>query len=190
MGSKPLLRVTAATAAEVCARWNIKKEALALLREGMGPREFVDALVAGKQYVSGIDFMAHAMPARDAIWWGGLCLQHACGDSLSPADKAAARAAVQWIMQPSEESRAAALAPAQAAGPASPAGGLAMAAYQTGGNVAPPKAPPTPPPPFAFAKAVAGAIKLACTKADPVKIVETQRLFLDLAVRMAEGSSG
>jgi hypothetical protein len=190
MGSKPLVRATAATAAEVCARFNIKKEALALLREGMGPREFVDALVASKQYVTGIDFMAHAMPARDAIWWGCLCLQHACGDSLLPADKAAARAAVQWIMQPSEENRAAALAPAQAAGSASPAGGLAMAVYQTGGNIAPPKAPPAPPPPFASAKAVAGAIKLACTKADPAKLIETQRLFLDLGVRMAEGSPG
>ena len=190
MGSKSLVRVTAATAAEICARFNIKKEALALLREGMAPGEFVDALVAGKQYVSGIEFMAHAMPPREAVWWGCLCLQHACGDTLSPTDKAAARAAVQWIMQPSEENRAAALAPAQAAGPASPAGGLAMAVYQTGGNIAPPKAPPTPPPPFAFAKAVAGAVKLACTKADPVKIVETQSLFLDLAVRMAEGSPG
>jgi hypothetical protein len=190
MASKPLVRVTAATAAEVCARFNIKKEALALLREGMRPREFVDALAVGKQYVTGIDFMAHALPARDAIWWGCLCLQHACGDNLSLADKAAARAAVQWIMQPSEENRAAALAPAQAADPASPAAGLAMAVYQTGGNIALPKAPPAPPPPFASAKAVAGAVKLACTKADPVKIVETQRLFLDLAVRMADGSAG
>jgi hypothetical protein len=119
-----------------------------------------------------------------------LCLQHACGDNLLPMDKAACRAAVQWIMQPSEEWRVAALAPAQAAGPTSPAGGLAMAVYQSGGNVAPPNAPPTPPPPFAPAKAVAGAVKMACTKADPVKIVETQRLFLELAVGMAEGQPG
>jgi len=190
VGSKPLVRVAATTAAEVCARFNIKKEALALLRDGMGPGEFVHALVGGKQYLSGIDFMAHALPVREAVWWGCLCLQHACGETLSPTDKAACRAAVQWVMQPSEENCTAAFAPAHAAGPTSPAAGLAIAVYQTGGNVAPPDAPPMAPPPFAPAKAVAGAIKMACTKADPVKIVETQRLFLDLAVRMAEGSPG
>ncbi len=190
MGNKPLVRVTASTAAEVCARFSVKKEAVALLRNGMAPGDFVEALIANKQYVNGIDFMAHALPAREAVWWGCLCLQHACGENLSPTDRAACRAAVQWVMQPTERNRAATLAPAQAAGPASPAAGLAMAVFQTGGNIAPPNAPPTAPPPFAPAKAVAGAVKIACTKADPVKIVETQRLFLELAVRMAEGSTG
>lgn len=185
MGSKPLLRVNAATAAEVCARFNVKKEALARLREGMRPGEFVDALVASRQYVDGIDFMAYALPPREAVWWGCLCLQHGCGDNLSPMDKAACRAVVQWVMQPSEESRAAALAPAQAADQASPAAAIAMAVYQTGGNVAPPNAAPRAPHPFAHAKAVAGAIKMVCAKADPVKIVETQRQFLELAIGMA-----
>ncbi|MBZ5562726.1 MAG: hypothetical protein LAP13_09920 [Acidobacteriia bacterium] len=189
MGAKPLVRVTASTAEEVCARFNVKKEAFALLRHGMAPADFVEALIANKQYVNGIDFMAHALPAREAVWWGCLCLQHACGDNFSPTDRAACRAAVQWVMQPTEVNRTATLAPAQAAGPASPAAGLAMAVYQTGGNIAPPKAPPMAPPPFASAKAVAGAVKMACTKADPAKIVETQRQYLDLAIRMAEGNS-
>jgi hypothetical protein len=39
----------------------------------------------------GIDFIAHALPAREAVWWGCLCLQHACGSNLSPADKAPAK---------------------------------------------------------------------------------------------------
>jgi hypothetical protein len=44
-----------------------------------------------------------------------------------------------------------------------------------------------PPPPFAPAKAVAGAIKLATTKADPVRIAETQKLYLELGIAIAEG---
>jgi len=190
MSGRPFTLITAATAAEICARFNISKEALTLLREGMTPDQFVEALAAGKQYVTGIDFMAHALPAREAVWWGCLCLQHAYGDDLSPADKAACLAAVQWIVQPTDWHRAAVLAPAQAAGLASPAGGLAMAVYQTGENVAPPGAPPMAPQPFAPAKAVSGAIKLACTKANPVKIIETQRLYLELGMGMAEGHSG
>lgn len=66
---------------------------------------------------------------------------------------------------------------------------LAMAVFQTGDNVAPPNAPPVPPAPFAPAKAVAGAVKMACAKAEPAKIIETQRLFAELAMKMAEGQS-
>lgn len=190
MSSSPFVSSTASTAAEACARFNVKKEALALLGEGMKPEEFAAALMANKHYVTGIEFMAHTIPPREAIWWGCLCLQHACGDNLLPADKEACRAAVRWVGQPTEWNRAAVLAPAQTAGPASVAGGLAMAVYQTGENVAPPNLPPMAPQPFAPAKTVAAAIKLACTKADPVKIIETQRLFLELGIRMAEGNTG
>jgi hypothetical protein len=187
VGNGKLVKVAAATAAEVCARFDLKPEARPLLRDGMGPKEFVDALVASKQYIAAIDFMAHALPAREAVWWGCLCLQHACGASLSPVDKAACKAAVQWVMQPTEENRAAARAPAEEAGVVTPAGQLAMAANQTGGNVAPPSAPPMAPAPFAPAKAVSGAVKMATSKADPVKIIETQRLFVELGIGVAEG---
>lgn len=187
MGKGTLVKVAAATAAEVCAYFDLKPEARPLLRDGMGPKEFVDALVANKQYLTAIDFMAHALPAREAVWWGCLCLQHACGASLSPVDKAACKAAVQWVMQPTEDNRAAARAPAEEAGVVTPAGQLAMAANQAGGNAAPPNAPPMAPAPFAPAKAVSGAVKMATSKADPVKIIETQRLFVELGIGVAEG---
>lgn len=187
MSNEPFVKIQAATAAEICQRFDLKDEARPLLGEGMEPRVFVEALVAQKQYLSGIDFIAHGLPAREGIWWGCLCMQHACGDSLSPTDRAAGIAAVRWVMQPTEKNRAAAKAPADAAGPASPAGVLAAAASQTGGNAAPPKAPPMPPGPFAPAKAVAMAVKLATLKAAPAAIVETQRLFLDLGIKVAEG---
>jgi hypothetical protein len=75
-------------------------------------------------------------PAREAIWWGCMCLQHACGDSLSLTEKAACRAAVQWVLQPTEENRAAAKAPADKAGPTNPAGALAAAAKPNRGQPA------------------------------------------------------
>jgi hypothetical protein len=187
MSNGPHVKAKAATAAEICTRFDPKKEARLLLRDDMGLREFTEALVANKQCLVGIDFIAHALPAREAVWWGCLCLQHACGSNLSPPDKVACKAAVQWVLEPTEENRAAAKAPAEAAGPASPAGALAAAANQTGGNLAPPQAPPMPPGAFAPAKAVAGAVKLATTKGDPVKIADTQRLFVELGIGVTEG---
>jgi hypothetical protein len=178
-------KIKVSTAAEICARFDLKQEAQALLRDEIAPREFVYALAANRQYLAGIDFMAHGLPPREAIWWGCLCLQHASGDQLSELDKAACRAAVKWVLEPAEENRLAAKVPAEKAGQASPAGALAAASHQT-------EDPSTLPVPgrklsFAPARSVIGAIKLASTKADPSRIVDMHRLFLELGVGVAEG---
>jgi hypothetical protein len=144
MSNPPYSEVKAPTACEICTHLKLEKKARLLVRDGMEPWEFVEALMADKQYTTGIDFIAHLLAAREAIWWGCLCLQCACGASLSPAEKAACRAAVQWVLRPTEENRAAAKAPADRARPTNPAGALAAAANQTGGSVAPANAPRTP----------------------------------------------
>jgi len=180
-----LVKIKAATAAEICAHFDLKQEARRLLREGMGPLELLEALVANKQYLAGIEFVAHALPAREAVWWGCLCLQHACGNNLSELDKAACRAAVRWILAPTEENRLAAKEPAEKAGQGCPAGALAAASHLTVDPLSLPD--PGRKPSFAPAKSIAGAIKLASTKADPSRIVDTHRLFLELAIGVAEG---
>src|SRR6202166_4505677 len=128
MAQTTLINIQAATAAEICANFDLAGAAKKLLRDGMTPQEFVTVLVENKRFLEAIDFMAHALPVRETIWWGCLCMQHALGDNLTPVDKAAAMAAVRWIEQPTEENRTAAMAPADAAGPSSPAGTLARAA--------------------------------------------------------------
>src|SRR5262249_33658123 len=129
-----------------------------------------------KMYVDAIDFLAYALPAREGIWWGGLCLQHACGQSLTPAERAAGIAAVRWVIQPTEENRVAARGAAEAAGVGTPPGALALAA--NGGMV---------PGPYGPAKTVAMAVKLAALKSPPTGIVERQRLYLELGVGVADG---
>ena len=186
MPGAPFVKATAQSAAEVCARFNLPGDVKVLLTDGMSPREFVDSLIEKKKYVAGIDFLAHLMPPREAIWWGCLCFQHACGNEMADNDKLAARAAVHWILQPGEETRQAARVPADVAGP-TPAGALARAVHQSGGNIAPPNMAPMPAPAFAAAKAVAMAVKLASTKADPARLIDTQGLMLNLGVEVAEG---
>lgn len=187
MGNGTLAKVAAATALEVCTCFDLKPETRPLLRDGIGPKDFLAALLANKQYITAIDFVAHALPPREAVWWGCLCLQHATGGKLSALDQTACRAAVEWVMQPTEEHRIAAQASAQEAGLGTPAGQLAAAVSQTGGNIAPANAPAVAPAPHGPAKAVALAVKMAASKADPVKIIETQRLLVELGIGVAEG---
>jgi hypothetical protein len=177
----PFTKVTAATAAEISARFDLAGESKSLLSDGMKPHELLNAMLEKKQTVPAIDFLAYALPSREGIWWGCLCMQHVLGNELPAPDRLAARAAVQWIMHPGEEARAAAKAPAEAAGPMSPAGNLALAVYQTG-VTNPPQASP-----FSFAKSVATAVKVASLKAEPAGIAKLQRSFLALGIEIAEG---
>jgi hypothetical protein len=191
-----LAKITAATAADVCKNFELKDDARPLLKGGQTPREFLDVLLAHKKHAAAIDFLAHALPPREAVWWGCLCLQQATRSALPPVEMDAEKAAARWVLDPSEENRKAAQGPGEAAKVGTPAGCLAMAAAWTGGSLAPPipqvhaKAPPippVPPGPFLPARAVAGAVLLAAAKAEPARIVDTQRLFVELGIGVAEG---
>jgi hypothetical protein len=166
------------SAAEFCARYNAMKEARALLREGMMPAEFLAALMAHRQYSNAIEFLARALSIRAAVWWGCLCLHHACGALLAPPDRDALLAATVWVIWPTEDYRAAAQAPAQAAGAVSAGGALAMAVSVAGVSG---------PVPLTPAKAVANAVKLATLRGDPARIADTQRLYVELGIGVAEG---
>ena len=187
MDAAPTVEIDALTAAQVCARFAITKEARSLLRDGMGPGPYIEVLLANKQYIAGIDFLAHALPPREGVWWGCLCFQHACGEEMSALDRAAAKATVEWLLRPGDEARFAAKCQGEAAGPFSVVGSLAMAAYQAGPNLISPNGLPIPMPPFATAKAVANAVKLACAKCDPPRIIAVQKSFVELGVGVAGG---
>src|SRR5580693_1515420 len=188
MSTQPMLvNISAETASEICARLYLDDAALSLLRPEMAPRDYVNALVEKTQYLAAIDFIAHALPPREAIWWGCLSLQRTCGNKLEPWEKRAFRITVQWVLQPDEANRAAAKQPADVLGPASAAGNLAAAVNQTGGSIGPPQGPPIPPGPFAPARAVAIAVKVASTKCNPPEIQPTQRALVDLGMAIAEG---
>lgn len=176
MSQTPLVNIGARTAAEVCANFHLDSNAKKLLRDGISPGEFVTALIEKRNLITAIDFLAHALPPREGIWWACLCAEHALGENWTAPDKAAATAAVTWVMQPAEENRTAAEAPAAACDPLSPAGSIALAASQT-----------TSGPPFIWAKEIARAVVLATIKAPPANIVKMQKCYVDLGLEIAQG---
>lgn len=189
MTTTPLRKVKALAAADVCEHFELPDEARPLLAPGATPRGFLDALLAAGQFQSAIRFLAHALPPREAIWWGSLCARQASGGGTSPAETAALKAAVVWVLDPTEENRAAAKAPGEEAGIATPGGGLAIAASWTGGTLTPPlpKVPPVVPGPYMPAKAVLASVVIASTRATLTPVAEAQRAFAELGVSVAEG---
>ncbi len=185
----PLRKVKAATAAEICQHFDVPPESRPLLTPKATPREFLDALVSARQFLPALRFLAHALPPREAIWWGSLCVKHVSGTSLPAPETEALKAAVVWVLEPTDAARNAAKAPAEAAGFETPAGALATATTWTGGTLAPPmpKVPPVVPGPYLPAKGVLAAVVFASVKGPGAAVEETQRLFVDLGIGVAEG---
>jgi len=174
LGALP--KIVESRASSVCDNCPLPLSATKLLTEEMTPAAFVRALLDNKQYVPAIDFMAHALPAREAVWWACLAIQHSSGDALAGPEKEACRAAVRWVLKPTQENRVMARAPGEAAGPATAAGAAAVGA-SIGGI----------PGSYTTAKAVSNSVKLSSIKSEPARIADTQRLLIELGLGIAEG---
>jgi hypothetical protein len=165
-------------AAAISAAAELSPEGLELLRADTPPPDFIALLVAKKFYPDAVRFLAHALPRREAVWWGWVCARRAAGDAPPPKIKAALDATEKWIAQPSEENRRAAHAAGQQAGFGTAAGCAGLAAFFSGGSLAPPDAPPVPPGEFLTAKAVSGAVIFAAISTQPEKAPEKFQSFI------------
>ena len=79
------------------------------------------------------------------MWWGWVCARRSAGENPPPKIKAALDATEKWIAQPSEDNRRSAMAAAQKAELGTAAGCAGLAAFFSGGSLAPPDAPLVPP---------------------------------------------
>ncbi len=153
----------------------------------MSADAFLQALIAEHLHDDAVKFMAHALPKREAVWWGCLCVWKTCRPQPSAKEAAALEAAVHWVIEPAEEHRRHAEAAGLKAGADTPAGGLALAAYWTEGSMAPAGQPEAAPPPFLTAQTLAAVLTLAAAQAKDVPLAEHQRLFLQLGREVAGG---
>jgi hypothetical protein len=189
MSAKTIAKVTSARAAEICANLDLKGEAPKLLQPDLTPRQFLDVLLEKKLYKEAISFLAHALPKREAVWWACLCVRQAGGPGMAGKELAALKAAVGWVLDPTEDNRRAAEEPGKAADFSTAAGCAAMAAFWSDGSLNPPNLPAVPPDPLMTAQAVAGSVQLGAVQEGPLKVLEMQRRFLDIGIGVAEGQT-
>jgi hypothetical protein len=157
---------------------------MALLRPELHPLDFVALLMEKTLYPDAVRFIAHALPKREAVWWGWVCARRAAGENPPPKIKAALDATEKWIAQPNEDNRRSAMAAAQKAELGTAAGCAGLAAFFSTGSLAPPDAPVVPPGEFLAAKAVSGAVIFAAVANEPEKAPEKFRSFVAQGVEV------
>jgi hypothetical protein len=159
----PLTKISGRTVPEITSKSKPQPEAQALLAPGLTPLGYVLALEENKHALDAVNFIAHGLPEREAVWWACQSAR-TVAEKLNSAERAALAAAEAWVRSPSPEKKAAAAAAAAKTEFKGPGGWAAQAAGWTQ-DPAPlkpaPKSADAAPPPVLTPPAVGGAILLA-----------------------------
>ncbi len=175
---------------EILGRFPLSAAARDAVDPTQTPDRLLAALVAAGCDADAARFLAFALPKRESVWWACLCVRATLPEPADAAEEAALAAAEAWVYQPGEESRRAAMAAAEAAGLSAPASWCGMAAFWSGGSMAPVEAPVVPPGESLTGRAVAGAVLLSVGRRGPLAVEGWWRAFLAWGVDIAKGGRG
>jgi hypothetical protein len=164
----------------------MSEEALLFVHPQMHPLEYVHLLTDKKLFPDAVRFLAHALPKREAVWWGWMCARRAHGDNAPPKIKTCLAATEKWIAQPTDENRREAMEAAEIADFGTPAGCAGLGAFFSGDSLAPPGAPAVPPGEYLTAKAISGAVIFAAMGGEPEEAPEKFRTFIGQAIDVSK----
>ena len=185
-----LRKIAAAGAAEPAARFEASDKAAAILKAGMRPAEYLASLIDAELWPDAIRFLAYALPNREGVWWACLAARASLPPGAPPGHAETIAAAEEWVYHPDDGTRRAAFAAAEKIGFKSPAAYAGLAAFWSGGSLAPPGTPEVPPDPNLCPVAVSSAVLLAAVVHEPHKAEGKYRSFLTSGIDIANGGNG
>ncbi|WP_406566078.1 DUF6931 family protein [Acidisoma silvae] len=149
----------------------------------------IDRLEQADLLDAAICIAAHALPAREAVWWACRCAAHTAPMPHRPlADIAASKAAEAWVRRPDNSSRRRAYAAARQAQFQSAEALAALAVFWAAAeqrlSIQPDKALAR------LAQNVEQAVRLASYRGSPDRRIARQRHFLASARDIAAGGAG
>ena len=109
-------------------RLKLPVEAEALLDPQPDPTKLLDQLCANGLLAEAARLLAYALPEREAVWWGCMCVRHTAQE-CQVAERRALDAAEAWVWHPNELNGRQAARVAVAAGYDVPGAWTALAAY-------------------------------------------------------------
>jgi hypothetical protein len=178
---------------DLCERAKVGEDAKALLKDEHAPRQFLELLIGKELFLDAIRFLAYALPKREAVGWGCLCVRHILGTEDAAKISETHVAVERWVSNPEEGNRRAAKAAADKEGLESPSALLAVAAFYSGGSIGPADFQPIAPPDHVTPQLVAGAVMVSAVKRQPEKAAEKYRVYLQkgmaLMARIKPGMS-
>jgi hypothetical protein len=138
--------------------------------------------------------LSHAMPQREAIWWGArVCddylSQNKMDDASRKEEEQVLAAARLWVTEPEDDNRMATHAAAAGIPNRVPSHWVGMAVFWAAGNITPDAGVVTPPPPYLYARGVSAAIDLAASLTIPER-EKMYQIALGRGLDIASGGDG
>ncbi|MDC5707759.1 hypothetical protein OPW41_17770 [Vibrio europaeus] len=178
------------TCGQILPRYTASDEAKELLDEELSVEQTIQLLQQNQLNNDLVQFLAHALPVREAIWWASLCIQLRI-DVWNSTQTQCIQTAQQWVQAPAEDLRRKAELLSNRlelnCGPS----WLAQAIFWNGsGSIVAPDLPAVLPDPFLYAKAVAGSINHAAALPNWKGSEEYYTQSLSYALDIANGGNG
>jgi hypothetical protein len=181
----------AATLAPLLSRLELDPQAAAALGGARTAAEGILRLEAAGLRNEAARLAAHALPKREAVWWGCMCARAVPDPTLPEMDLQALLAAEAWVRKPGDDAlRRAAMEAAQRTGFRSPEAWAAIGAFWSGGSMAPAGQPEVPPPDHLTGVAISGGVVLAAVRTRPERAQDRLARFLASAREIAAGGAG
>ncbi|HUS04978.1 MAG TPA: hypothetical protein VMZ52_01690 [Bryobacteraceae bacterium] len=165
------------TTAEICNAFSLTAEARQAVAAASTPKQVLAVLAEKQLLTDALQFVAHALPKRQAVWWAAKCVRQV-NPAPPPEAAAALDAAEKWIAEPTDEHRKAAMDAANKAELSTPAGCTGLAAFYSSGLGPDPKAE------FMTAKAAGAAVLMAATAGPPESVQTHFREFLTKGIEL------
>ena len=185
----PIRKIAQPHAADICALVSLGGEATAYLTPGLSPQGFLALLDRDGHFSDAVRFLAFALPVREGVWWAcvtGLAIPGAASAEPDPGYAAAQ----DWVYESTHASRFACLAAAEAVQSATPGAYAALAAFWSGGSMAPEGMPEVLPDPVLAPTGVAASILLAVAAGDPADAMRFFRDAIRRGVDIGQGGDG
>jgi hypothetical protein len=170
-------------AADLCKYFSLGEDAKEALQPEMTPDQFLQVLAENKWFGDAVQFLAHYLPKRQAVFWAMTCVKQS-GATTTPHGDAALKATEKWIAASNEENRQATLNAANDADTSTAAGATALAAYYSDGLPQTQDAKSNAKAYFMTAKLSGGAVLMAAV-ADREQVLARLESFVNKGIEIA-----
>lgn len=178
----------AMTLAEICELLELEDESRELVQPEHTPATFVGVLAENEQFMDAVRLLAFHLPKRESVWWAYHSLKAHGGNSLATEEKVAMSAALEWVKDPTEDNRRAAMAAAEVGEFKTAGCWVAMSAFWSGPSIAPANLPDVPPDPQLTSQGVSAALLMTATKGDVNQSQEKYQQILKAGEEILQGA--
>jgi hypothetical protein len=168
------------TVKELSETASLSGAASALVKEDSTPSAYLATLEQQELYQDAVRFLTYKLPTDAGIKWAIACIKELSSPESRQQKDDPLDASDQWVKMPGDPTRWAAKKASDKTEKNGPSNLVAMAVFFSGGSLAPPGAPQTPPPPYSAQKFIAGSILATVVSYQPKDANERYQKALKL----------